>query len=158
MSNENETNMDACAAGGLSQVVKKPTRISFNSEGARVATCIDHIYVNTPEVCSIAISLPMGFSDHNLIAIVRKTKVPKPGVKIIRKRSFKHFNENLFVEDVKNANWSQVFLLHDPEKALQAFNSILMTIIDHHAPVRKFTVRNVYTPWLDDELREYLTI
>ena len=119
--------VEACAGCGLSQEVTKPTRISFNEDGIRVATCIDHIYVNTPEVCSAAISVAMGFSDHNLIAIVRKTKVPKPGVKILRKRSYKHFNVNNYVDDVRNADWSEVFSLQDPEEALKTFNRILIS-------------------------------
>ncbi len=37
-----------------------------------------------------------------------------------------------------------------------AFNEILMKIVDHHAPLKKFTVKNVITPWLDKELRELM--
>ena len=69
--------LDVCAASGLSQTIGKPTRIGFNNNGERVATCIDHLYLNTPAVCSKAISMPIGCSDHNLTAIVRKTRVPE---------------------------------------------------------------------------------
>ena len=44
--------MNVCASCGLSQVINKPTRIGLNSNGQRVATNIDHIYLNNPEVCS----------------------------------------------------------------------------------------------------------
>ena len=148
--------MDICAACSFSQVVKKPTRISLKGDGTRVATCIDHIYVNLPEVCSASISVPIGCSDHNLVAVVRKTKVPKPGVKILKKRSFNHFNVEKYKEDIKNAEWSEVFLMQDPEEALLAFNRILMAVVNHHAPVRKFTVRNVDTPWLNEELKGHM--
>ena len=148
--------MNASAACGLSQVINKPTRICLKTDGTRVATCIDHIFINTPEFCSNSISVPIGCSDHNLIAIVRKTKVPKPGPKVLRKRSFQRFNQARYEEDVKNANWSKVFLEKDPDEALQAFNGILMTIVDYHVPLKKFTVKNVNTPWLDKELKEHM--
>ncbi len=141
--------MNLCASCGLFQAVNRTTRICLMSNGKQVATCIDHIYLNSPDVCSKAISVPIGCSDHNLIVIVRKTKVPKQGSKVIRKRSFKWF-------DVINADWSEVFLQTDPDKALCAFNDILMRIADNHAPIKKFTVKNVNTPWLDAELKENL--
>ena len=46
--------------------------------------------------------------------------------------------------------------MQDPEDALLAFNRILMEVVNHHAPVRKFTVRSVNTPWLDEELKGYM--
>lgn len=99
---------DTCAVSGLSQVIDRPTRISFNNKGEKVATCIDHLYLNTPEVCSKALSVPVGCSDHNLITIVRKTKVPKEGFKIIKKRSFKDFDQERYVRDISQAKLSDI--------------------------------------------------
>ena len=65
----------------LTQVVDQPTRV-FIKTGTKSSTCIDHIYTYVPEHCSKSISLSIGFSDHNLVAITRKIKVPKAGNKI----------------------------------------------------------------------------
>lgn len=100
--------------------------------------------------------MPNGCSDHNLIVIVRKTKVPKQASKVIRKRSYKWFDQEKYIIDIINADWSDVFSQIDPEKAFCAFNETLMRIVDNHAPIKKFTVRNVSTPWLDEELKEYM--
>ena len=114
------------------------------------------MFINRPELCSYCVSVPIGCSDHNLIAIVRKTKVPKSGPKVIMKRSFRRFNQAQYEEDIKNANWSEVFLQKDPEKAFQFFDRTLMTIVENHAPIKKFTVRNVNTPWLYQELKDLM--
>ena len=148
--------VDICAASGLTQAMNKPTRISFNNDGRRVATCIDHLYLNTPEICSKAISMPIGCSDHNLIAITRKTKVPKEGSRIIKKRSFKAFDEEKYVRDVSNAKISNILLLEDSEAAFKVFDDTLTGVIDQHAPVRKATVRTVNSPWLDRETKEHM--
>lgn len=67
----------------------------------------------------------MGCNDHNLIAIVRKTKMPKPGPKIIFKRVFKNFKEECFVEEVKTLPLSGVMSeTEDAEKALEIFDFI----------------------------------
>jgi hypothetical protein len=48
----------------LTQVVDQPTRV-FIKTGTKSSTCIDHIYSNVPEHCSKAVSLYIGFIDHN---------------------------------------------------------------------------------------------
>lgn len=140
----------------LTQVVTKPTRVNCKADGSKSSTCIDLIFTNVAELCSKAISIPVGCSDHNIVAIGRKTKVPKCGQKIIQKRMFKYFNENNYYNEVRNIDWSTVLQEEDPNTALNVFNSLLMSIIDKHAPVKKRTVRNVTSPWLDQELRQYM--
>lgn len=63
----------------LSQIVTMPTRMVTNFVGHTSSTCIDHIFTNAPELCSKPISLPVGFSDHNIIATARKLKVARTG-------------------------------------------------------------------------------
>ena len=140
----------------LTQVVTKPTRICHKADGSKSSTCIDLIFTNVAELCSKALSIPVGCSDHNIVAIGRKTKVPKSGQKIVLKRMFKYFNENNYYEEVKNIDWSTVLQEEDPNTALNVFNKLLMPIIDKHAPLKKRTVRNVSSPWLDQELRHYM--
>ncbi len=137
----------------LSQVVKKPTRICRRADEVKSSTCIDLIFTNISELCSKSISIPVGCSDHNLIAIGRKTKIPKRGQKIILKRIFKNFNENNYCNEVREVDWSEVLLEEDPDLALGVFDRLLLPIVNKHAPVRKLTVRNAMSPWLDQELK-----
>lgn len=104
---------DAC---GLTQVVTEPTRVCVKRDGSRTSTCIDHIFTNTAELCTKGLCIPVGCSDHNLVAILRKTKVPKAGPKIIFKRSYKHFKEDHFIEDVRNICWDSVLEKNDPDE------------------------------------------
>lgn len=66
-------------------------------------TLIDLIVTTVPELCSEAVSAPVGCSDHSLIAVVRKTKGPQSGQKCNCKRLFR---ENDFVEDVRSIDCS----------------------------------------------------
>ena len=144
---------DAC---NLTQVMTRPTRIFHRTDGTGSSTCIDLIFTNVADLCSKAVSMPVGFSDHNLTAIGRKTKVPKAGQKIIIKRMFKHFNENNYYGEIKDLDWSTVLNKEDPDLALDVFTGLIMPIIDKYAPLRKQTVRNVKAPWLDQELHELM--
>lgn len=51
-----------------------------------------YIFANMLHLCSDVSSAPAGFSDHNLIGIIRKTKVTKRSQTMIRKVSYKDFN------------------------------------------------------------------
>ena len=82
------------SACNLSQIVASHTRIHQGNDGTISGTCIDHIYTNVSEQCSKAISVSVGFSDHNIVAVTRKTKVPKLKAKIILTRSYKRFNKD----------------------------------------------------------------
>lgn len=43
---------------------------------------------------------------------------------------------------------------NDPDDAIEAFNKLFLETIDKHAPVKKRTVRNVRSLWIDDELKD----
>ena len=79
------------SACDLVQVINQPTKVFTNTTGTRSSTCIDHIFTNTVELCSKAVSTPIGCSDHNIVAISRKDKVSIAGPKILYKRSYKIF-------------------------------------------------------------------
>ncbi len=68
LKNRLKTKADTC---GLSQLLTIPTRIIVNDAGVTSMTCMDHIYCNKLDFCSSPVSVPVGFSDHNLVAISR---------------------------------------------------------------------------------------
>ena len=75
------------SACNLAQVISQPTRVDTNSTGMKSSICIDHIFTDAAEMCFKTVSKSIGCSDRNIVAISRKTKVPKPGPNIVYKRS-----------------------------------------------------------------------
>ena len=96
----------------------------------------------------------VGFSDRNIIAMARITKVPKAGPKVIYKRVYKAFCEHLF-EDMNKVLWNDVIESTGAEAALELFMKRFISVCDKYAPIRKRSVRTVTSPWLDSELRTY---
>ena len=137
----------------LSQMMTIPTQVFINCAGQKSATCIDHIFTNAKEKCSKAVSVPVGFSDQHLVAVVRKTKVPKAGPKVLVQRSFKSFCENDFIRDMNKLQWKNVCAIDDVDEALELFTNMFLEVADKHAPIRKFTVRKIKAAWIDDELK-----
>ena len=107
------------------------------------------MFTNTVEPCSKSVSVPVGWSDCNIVAISRKAKVPKPGPKIVYNRSYKRFCCDSYVDDVKYICWSDVINEVHPDAALDAFMKLLLPTIDKHALVKKLTVRTVKASWIE---------
>ncbi len=141
-------------ACNLIQIVDRPTRICMRKDGHKSETCIDYIFTNFSHLCSKVSSVTVGCSDHNLVVVVGDAKVPKSGPKIVLMRSMKTFSEEAFILDIKKISWQHVLGNDDPDDALEIFNTLFLQVIGKHAPIRKLTVRNLRSPWLDTELIE----
>lgn len=109
---------DVAIVRNLSQMVNSPARVNIRDPGVSSSTCIDHFFTNYVELCSKVVSAPLGFSDHNIIAVARKTKVPKAAPKVIYRRIYTNYCENAFVEDMNEIQWNNVMTLTQTEAAL----------------------------------------
>ena len=89
--NTNNPLADFCDCYCLSNTITEPTRVTNTSE-----TLIDVILVNRTERWTKSGMLKLGISDHDLVYIVRKLRLPKSKVQTIESRSMKKFNEASF--------------------------------------------------------------
>lgn len=153
LKNKLKTMTDTC---GLSQLMDQPTRISSNNTRSLTSKCIDHIYTNNPDMCSTPVSVTVGFSDHNCIAVSRRTKLPKACPKIIMKRSYRAFNEESFLNELDNIKWNLISDIDDVDASLNLFMDCFMRVVNNHAPLKKFTVKAKSAPWVDTELRSLM--
>ena len=81
----------------LAQLIKEPTRVK--------QPLIDVFITNKEENISHSGVYTLSISDHNLIYAVRKIGLPRGQPKSIQSRNFKHFREENFLTDLKNASW-----------------------------------------------------
>ena len=136
----------------LHQIVNVPTRFSITT-----ATCIDHIYTNVPELCNDVVSIPVGFSDHNLIAVNKKANVPKAkAIFSTYKRSYKVSAIEKIVGEVTNVDWKDVYGGHNLGDSLNAFMSILLNIVDKYAPMKNRKIKSHAGRWIDSTLKNMM--
>ena len=84
----------------LFQLLEHPTRVTQDTK-----TLIDHIIKNNKEnIADFGVCL-ISLSDHNLIFAVWKIGIRRGSPKYIDFRSFKNFNEEEFIENVKSTIW-----------------------------------------------------
>ena len=113
-------------------------------------SCLDHVYTNKPEMLSECRAIYNGGSDHKMIQTVRYSKSVQRQERYIRKRCYKHFDEESFRAEIGLVQWIDVYLCDNADAAVQIFTKKITDVLDRHAPVKSVQVRAKYAPWLSN--------
>ena len=73
--------------------------------------------------------------------------------KIVRKRSFKNFNEANHLEALSHTSWWDINKTEDVDDAVGLMTNKLTQILDKMAPVKSFQVCNHYAPWISTDTK-----
>ena len=148
---------EACSVNNFTQLVSIPTRYQYDSvRKAMDISCIDHVYCNMKFRCSDVSVIPFGNSDHDIVSYVRFSKEPPEPAKTIIKRSYKSFDDDKFLSDLRAVDWLPVFLSKDVDSAVDLFTSLFSSVLDVHAPWVKFQKRKNHAPWITEETKELI--
>ena len=116
---------------------------------------IDHIYCNVATNIN-SIKVPeIGLSDHFPIFLTRKTNCiePKLSHHTINYRSFKLFDEQLFLNELQSAPWHIIKIFDDTNDTLETWSSMFLEIVDKHMPLK--TLKYKQQPkWLTPDIIE----
>lgn len=137
----------------LSQIINAPTR--FQSKSMDNGTLIDVILTNIPSKYTSAVFC-QGLSDHCCIACTRNGTITKRPPLIIYKRLLKHFNEQAFLHDLAQEEWSRIDLIPTVEDAWTFFKTTFSSALNRHAPFKKIRTKNRYSLWFSTELSEMI--
>ena len=72
--------------------------------------------------------------------------------KIIHYLNFKRFDEQKFIDDIKNVDFS--FETDDPNENYSALTNTFSLIVDKHATLKKKIVRGNHAPFITKDLRK----
>ena len=147
---------DLCKDKSLVQYVDSPTRVTQTS-----STLIDLILSNSKEATECQV-VDLGLSDHSLVCIKRSKLKIKKSPRFVISRSFKNFNQEAFLDDLGNLDWSKVIHTNDVDTAVSQFNKNVLEVLNRHAPLTKKRLRDSSPQWVTEELldaikrRDYL--
>ena len=147
----------ACNLCNFSQLVSLPTRFQFNSvRNTTAISCIDHVYTNRKYRCSEVSVIPFGGSDHDIIGYTRYTKVPPEPARTIRKRSYKNFVQEDFLQELGKVDWTEVYHCQDVDSAAATFTRKFVDVLNSHAPWIVYQQRKHYCPWLTEQTEQMI--
>ena len=70
----------------------------------------------------------------------------------------KHFNKAAFFNDLHWAPFTEVLNCTDPDKALETWYDVYLTVVSTHAPLkRKRLKKPKLPPWLNKDIKETMT-
>ena len=128
------------------------TRIQYNSATQSTSSsCIDHLYCNSKHRISGVNIISFGSSDHDAVAYTRFSRDPSPPPRTIRKRSYKHFKEAEYLEDISKLDFTDVYRSQDVDVAADLLTAKLVNVLNLHAPWIIFQERKKFVPWLTSE-------
>ena len=80
--------------------------------------------------------------------------VPKPHPCLVTGRSFKNFSKVSFQEDLSILPWSIIDVFDGLDDKIDIFNSLLLDILDVHAPLKTVRVKKKPAPWITKHIRD----
>ena len=74
----------------------------------------------------------------------------RSSTRYIKKRSYKIFDEDEFLDNIRNSSWWDVYRTDDVDEAVHLLTTKLNSILDTMAPGKTFQTNIKYCPWLGD--------
>ena len=137
-----------CNTLNLTNLVKSDTCFTNNHKST-----IDLFLTNKPRSFQFTSVTETGLRDyHRLITTFMKSYFSRLKSKIIHYHNFKRFDEQKFIDDVKNADFS--FETDDPNESYSALTNTFSLIVEKHAPLKKKIVRGNHAPFITKDLRK----
>ena len=128
-----------CNRFNLKKSVTAPTR------GHNI---LDQILTNMRDMYNPTLHLPpLGRSDHQCLLFVPKQKVKAP-VYSKRVRLLTPGNIGALSRKIILENWSDVYAVEEIDEKVNAFTSVMLTIIDETVPERKVRMHPSDKPWM----------
>lgn len=147
---------ELCAHFDLASHVNEATRITATSQ-----TNIDYA-LSSPalleNVLNCDLIIPCN-SDHLGIEITLKASTPEKETTTKSMRIYKHFNPELFCEEILQCDWTEFTTAinnKDVQSATELLKNTLVTALDHHAPRKLIQLHSNYAPWVTPKLRTQL--
>ena len=121
--------LDMILEMGVMPLITKPTSITDHT-----ATLIDHIYTNLPEKIINAAICTADITDHLPVFCTIANKLPEID-RIQYSRDFSNFNKDMFLNDIKNINFSNLISEEGVNVNMNNIIDMLQDITVKHAPV-----------------------
>ena len=137
----------------LTNVIHEATRTTNYSR-----TLLDIVLTSHPERLATSGILQVGISDHDLIFVVRKQKLPRPKARTIEFRSLKHLDSNTFLSDLRNVPWDSAYIYDNIDDIWAHWFGLYKQVLDEHAPVKRIQLRNNQLPWISPDIQKQIRI
>ena len=137
-----------CTLFQLKQIIKTATKVTD-----KTGSLIHSVFTNVPFNITMSGIYALSFSDRDLIGFNRKQNRVKTTAKTIRCRNYRRYDHNKLKGDLKNADWSPVYISYSISHSSHGFNRILTESFDRHVPFPTKRTNSNTSSWLTVDLK-----
>jgi hypothetical protein len=150
---------------GLTNIIEGPTCFKNLDK----PTLNDVILTNCPRKIASTLNVNIGMSDHhNHIQAATRLFAPRSEKQDITYRTYKNFNEDEFLEDLKNSLSLSIFdnvdcensdhVTIDVNKQSQLHSDVFRSVIDRHAPLKRRKIKPNQLLFMNSKLRKAINV
>ena len=143
--------VDVCEIHGLRNLISLPTCFKSTEN----PSLIDLVLTNSPRRFSSSFNLRNSISDfHNLVGCCTKLYVPQADKGDVVYRSFKHFNELQYKQDMMYIPFHVSDIFDDFDDQFWFNSKLISNVVDAHAPLKKRKCKARPVPFMNSEYRK----
>ena len=142
---------------GLNCVVNEPTFYRNSTRSILDVVLLSNSLYNdrSPDICSVHESEYV--SHHRRVCVEVQVPRAKQSAQYRTGRKWRSFDSNVFLNDVRNIQWHEIVKQNETcEQQWAAFSDTLNTLLNFHAPIRKFRVHNPKPPPVSHETKNLM--
>ena len=144
---------DCLDINGLVNIVKEET--CFKG----VPSMFDLIITNKSKRFTSTICVDTGLSDyHFLVCTATKIQLSTLAPIIFKYRSYKHFNNDLFLEGLSKIPYHVTEIFDDVNDSYWLWHQLTMQVVNEHAPLKTGKVRRQRAPYMNGKLRRAINV
>ena len=138
---------DICDVYGLTNLIKHPT-----CHKGTASTLLDVILVSNAKHYVDVLNEKFNISDHhNIIGAATRRHAPSQKPKRIYYRSYWHFCENDYLDDIASAPFLVAHVFDDIDDIAWFHSSLIRNVIDSHAPVKSKIMIKRSVPYMNSK-------
>ena len=120
---------------------------------------IDLIITNKSKRFTSTICVDTGLSDyHFLVCTATKIQLSTLAPIIFKYRSYKHFNNDLFLEELSKIPYHVTEIFDDVNDSYWLWHQLTMQVVNEHAPLKTGKVRGQRAPYMNGKLRRAINV
>ena len=139
---------DICEGFSLKNLIQTPTRVTHDH-----TAILDLILTNVANTFKSGV-INYNISDHSPVFMIKKRQKIKHERGYVIGRSYMNYNKIAFQNNLKNLDWSIIFLLDNPNEAWNMLYKAILLEADKMCPKRKIKISYNRPTWLTEELTE----
>ena len=145
---------ELCDTLGLYNLIKVST-----CEMKGSSTSIDLILTNCKHHFKHTHAFETGLSDlHKIVVTCFKNTYERLRPIYIQYRSYRNFDRNEFLSDLKNVSFEEALSSTNNEQAYEKFKELYSEVVDNHASLKQRVIRGNQAPFMSKDLSKQIMI